>query len=302
MTSQQLAALPTGTILDRAVCISLTFSRFGITKQLPKSAYQVDADKDRTKAQKFILDAKELKAIVSLDGEISRWVRDEIALPSPMFKGGIFLVPNELVGVIEKKLAEYRAKRDLLVRAFVDGYPKMIEDSKKALNGQFNPLDYPAVGAIGNEFSMEWMYVGFGVPGQLESVSREIFEREQKKAEERVADATDQIIATLRFSLKQLIDHTVERLTPDADGKQKKYSYTLVENLNDFLATVKQRNITGDVQLDELADKAKEIMNGVDVKTLRDNASVRSYVLKGMETLKSSMDALVTTKTRFVRE
>lgn len=302
MTPQEIAALPSGTIMDRAVCISLTFNRFGITKQLPKSAYQVDADKDRTKAQKYILDAKELKALVSLDNEISHWVRDDIALPSPMFKNGIYLVPMELVGLIEKKLAEYKAKRDLLVRAFVNAYPQMIEDSKKALNGQFNPLDYPPADAIASYFGMTWQYIGYGVPGQLESVNKEIYSREQQKAEARVADATEQIIATLRLSLKGLVDHMVERLSPDADGKPKVFKSSLVGNMTEFLATAKQRNITGDVEFDKLADQAASIMNGVDIKTLKDNKSVRDYVLKGMETIKGQMDLLVTTKTRFVRE
>lgn len=302
MTPQQIAALPSGTVMDKAVCISLTFNRFGITKQLPQSAYQVDADKSMTKAQKYILDAKELKDLVSLDGEIRSWLANDIALPSPMFKNGIYLVPMELVGVIEKKLAEYRAKRDLLVRAFVAAYPTMIEKAKVALNGQFNALDYPPAEAIGTYFAMEWQYIGYGVPGQLEAVSKEIFDREQKKAEQRVQDATQQIIDTLRLSMKQLIDHMVERLTPDADGKPKQFKYTLVDNMTEFLATVKARNITGDGQLDDLADKAAEIMNGVDVKTLRDNKNVRDYVLKGMETLKATMDTMITTKTRFVRE
>ena len=85
----------------------------------------------------------------------------------------------------------------------------------------------------------------------------------------------------------------VEVLTPGEDGKPKRFHATTVTKLNEFLENFSIRNVTDDKVLASIVDSAQKLLNGVDVKDLRENEAVRDGVHKSFGLVKQCLDSLV---------
>jgi hypothetical protein len=85
----------------------------------------------------------------------------------------------------------------------------------------------------------------------------------------------------------------VDRLSGSEDGKPKRFNSSVLENVSAFLECVDGRNITNDTQLKALADRAKQIVKGIDPELLRNDGNAREYVAKGFEAIKGKLDGLM---------
>jgi hypothetical protein len=93
--------------------------------------------------------------------------------------------------------------------------------------------------------------------------------------------------------MRDLVNHLVEVLTPDDDGKPRKFHATTVSKLTDFLENFAIRNVTDDKVLASIVDSAKSLLSGVDVKDLRGNEAIRDNVQKSFAMVKECLDGLV---------
>jgi Flp pilus assembly CpaF family ATPase len=86
----------------------------------------------------------------------------------------------------------------------------------------------------------------------------------------------------------------VERLTPEAGGKQKVFRDTVVTNFNDFFETFNARNMLNDAELEAMVTQAKEVLSGVkDMKSLRDDAKLREGLVAKFAEVNTVMDTLI---------
>lgn len=251
-------------------------------------------DKSLLHLTKDILDSEELRAIQRLDGLVRDYL-SRLGLPSPL-KNGCYLIPIDLIETVEAKLGDLFAQRDTLVQTFLTAYPEKCAQAASRLGPLFDPRDYPSIETLQEGFEVSTQYLTFGVPGTLQSISKSLLEREEEKAKQRIAAIEDEIVQVLRLSLKELVDHMVDRLQPGADGKPKVFRNTLMTNMQEFLETFKARNLTNDQDLEALVDQAKGILAGVDATTLRTNDATRSHVQAQLTQIKHSLDGLVVAK------
>lgn len=285
---------PQQSLFDRAIILSLTMSCLGTRRKVSTTSIETDADKALLHVSKDILDSPELAAIHHLDGSIRKYLKTQ-GLPSPL-KHGCYLLPIDLIDAIEKRLGELFAERETAVGAFMTAYPAKIEDVQRRLGALFDSTDYPPIDEIRAAFDASFQYLTFGTPTALQGVSRTLYEREKDKAVQRIAAVEDEITQVLRFSLKELVDHMVDRLQPTSDGKPKVFRNTLISNLDEFLDTFKARNLTNDQDLEALTQQARTILAGADAETLRSSADTRTHVHQQMATVKQALDALIITK------
>ncbi len=287
-------------IFDKAFCLSVTFSRFGIDRKVPTSAVTVDANKKRIKVTKAILESKTLEEIRTFDGKVATYLRNRTVPASTMLRDGVYLIAVEAVDDVDEALIQFGKDRSVLVSKFLTEYTALIEQSKKDLNGLFNEADYPSAAAMESKFGIDVKYLTFGVPEALADVAPEIFKREKSAAQQRIRDQVEEIVLLMRASFKQLVDHMIDRLTPGEDGKPKVFHDSMVKNFGQYLETFKSRNIADDVELSSLVTQAQAIMAGVDTKVLKSQKDVREYGAKSMTTIKASLDTLVTDKGRTI--
>lgn len=285
---------PTPEVLlsERALCLALSLSKPGNHRKLSASLVEVDADKELISAQKKLLSSEHLKTIEHYDGEIRRFLYNT-CLPS-LFKEGIYLVPIVLIEEVDAKLTAFDAKRRQLVSAFLEVYPALIEDAKTHLRAAFNEKDYPPVERVERAFRMDWRFVAFSVPGTLQTVSQELFRKEQEKAANAWTETLEEVRTLLRTHLAELVQHMVERLSGTGkDGKPKVFKNTLVTNMTAFLNAFDARNLTDDKELADIVTQAKELLNGVDAQTLRTSQALRTSLRDGFCTLQGTLDTLV---------
>ncbi len=235
-----------------------------------------------------IVDSAELKAIGRFDREIRRYLYN-ICLP---FEIGIHLLPIAALETVEERLRRFAADRTELGKAFLAAYPTLCQDAAKRLRGFYNPADYPPVDEVAREFGFSWQYVSFGVPDQLKGISQEVWEQEREKAAQRMAEASSEIQQVLRQSMADLVTHMAERLKEGPDGKPLKFKQSTVSNLVEFLSNFSFRNVTDDLELQELVGQARGLLKGVDADDLRTVGDVRIRVQQGMAEIAAQLDGM----------
>lgn len=274
----------------KTVCIKVRLSTMGNTRKVSTSQIEADADKDLLRVSKHLVDSAELKAIGRFDGEIRRFLYN-ICLP---FEVGIHLLPIAALQTVEGQLRQFAEDRKQLVTAFIVAYPSLCQDAAKRLRGLYNPADYPPVEDIAREFGFSWQYVSFGVPDQLKSISREVWEEEREKAAQRMAEASAEIQVVLRESMAKLVQHMADRLKEGPDGKPLRFKESTVSNLVEFLTNFEFRNVTDDKELQALATQARQILQGVSADDLRTTGDLRVKVQQGMADIATQLDTMLT--------
>ena len=286
-------------LAEKTVVLSVRTSIVGMQRKVSTDEIEAEADKESLNVQKILMKSKALDKLKSLRGAINREV-SKLAVPVSHFRKGTYLLPVQLVELMEKRLNELALEWDRNVGAFMAEYPQVIDEARERLNGLFNPNDYASEEAIKNNFRFDWNYSVASTPQSLQGISKSLFEREQQRAAQQWRDAEYEIRSALREGFAGLVDHFVERLTPDNDGKKKRFHTSFVDGFRDFLDTFNGRNLTDDVQLNNLVVKAQKLMEGVDVDLLRKDDGLRDRVLDSFENLKASSDGLVVKKSRAI--
>jgi len=299
-----MSTIPTtATVMEQSVAFVLAFSRPGVKRVVRKSqvseksegtdnAVVVDADKSMINVGKEIIDSPQLRAIISRDGAVRQWVKAR-SLPSPLFKSGTTIVPTVLVEAVYEYLEKSKADRDADIATFLEAYPGLVEEAKTKLGPLFDARQYPAATALKGAFEMRWNIIEFGTPGKLKTISKALYDKERAKAEAEWADATSQIRNALRVAMAELVEHMIEKLSSDNDGKAKTFRDSMVKNLTEFSDLFNARNLTGDSELAALVEKAQKVMSGVDAKSLRTDADIKQRVADGFAEIKANLDTMV---------
>ena len=291
---EQPVAKPVSNIFDKAVVLVLEVNGIGNRRKVSTSQIEVEADKNMIGVTKRLFESEEYDAIKQKEGEIRRFIYSR-ALPS-YFRNGTYLVPNKLIVAIDEKLIEFKNEREQLIAAFIEKYDAMVKEAKSRLRELYNPADYQSSDVVRAQFAMDWQYVSFGVPGNLEGLNAEMFAREKSKAEAKWAEATEAVQDVLRANMKELVDHLLDRLSGGEDGAAKTFKNSTIDAFNDFLSTFEARNITDDAQLQELVSKAKSMLDGVDAKELRASKIARKTVTQSFAEIKQSLDKMIVDK------
>jgi hypothetical protein len=287
-------------LADKVQLVLIQFGKFGNSKKIDSERVNTNADKKRVKASKTLLDSPELKAITTADGAMRAWINFHVL---PYHIAGVYILPNGIVTKVHKRLQEYRQERELLVDAFIEAYPQRCKDASEELGDLHNVMDYLSTEEARKEFVFSWEFLNFGVAGSLKVVDSEIYNEAVSKAESNLKSAAEEITKVRRATLLALVSHLQDILTPGPDGKRKKLYDTTVTKLTDFLSMFKLTDVTGDSELETLANTASNLMQGLSVDALKSDDALRDSIKLGMEKISLELSGMVETKvTRKIRD
>ncbi len=122
----------------------------------------------------------------------------------------------------------------------------------------------------------------------------EVRDRETARLQQQISQVADDCRQALRSGLAELVGHLVERLTPDSSGKTKRLNATAVENLREFLATVSDRDITGDAEIRALGEKAKAVLGDAKADDLRGSGELSANIRAGLADVATAAEKLIT--------
>jgi hypothetical protein len=215
------------------------------------------------------------------------------SLPAPLRNARF--IPLGFVAEVDTMLAKHAEERQKLVDDWCASseYQDAIERAKGELGEHFDPKDYPPIEFVKKSFSFSWNWVQLGVSNLLEEVSRDIFVREQQKAQEQWKDVTDDIKVPLRTNFNDLVNSLIEKLQPTADGKRKAFRTNSMNALHDFLNSFDVKNITDDSELKGVIDKVRQLTSGVDPELLKSDDVARENLSKNSTEVKSILATMV---------
>lgn len=278
-------------LLDNAVLLRLKFSRYGTSRKVATSQVEVNTDKRLLRVSKQILDSPEADAIGKIDRQIKGWVETQ-CLPATI-DDGLWFVPLANVESVNVRLKEMDEERRTSIELLCAALPAIEERDRTQLKDLYSSTDYPSAEALRRAFGLEWYFLALTAPRSLESVSEEMYMESKLRMEQNIATATESVQAILREQFKKLVDHMVERLTPEADGKKRIFRDSLTANFKEFLAKFSTMNITEDAELAKLVLEARNLMDGVEPDALRDLDDLRNTVLAGFDKIQCLTDELI---------
>ena len=263
-----------------------------------EGAGKIEPDKAYLRASKKLFISPEYQAIESYDGETRKWFED-VALPS-YFAPGIYQVALHNVRKATDYLDERIAGRKPLVEAFMQKYDGYIDEAREAVGPElFNPKDYYTHDEARGYFRMGYRLIEIGTPGSLQSIDRELFEKERGKIVGWWQDMKQGAETMLVGKMKEVVDHALDRLAGGPGGKPQIFRDTMTEKITHFLETFDDLNaITNSNELKALKQTMQAAMEGVDAQELRDSKRTRKEVVETFERIQAQLETMMVPKGR----
>lgn len=277
--------------------IKIQRTRLGNSRKVSAAQVEVDTDKSLLRVSKRLFDCPEYKAISNFDADISRYL-ESVCLP---FEKGIHLCPLPLVEEVYARLKIFAEKRRELVESFLAIYPAVCAQAPDRYRALHDPGDFPPMEQVRAAFSFSWRCLSFGVPEKIREVAPEVWEEERKKVVQLMTDAATEAQQVMRAAMAELVQHLADRLQTTEDGKPVRLHKTAISKLLEFLDTFDFRNVTDDAELKRLADEARALVEGVNIKDLKTTAQLRERVRTGMQEIASQLDSMLVHKGRKIR-
>jgi hypothetical protein len=319
------------TILQRSMCLTLSCHYLGNSRKVEldplelrqRSAPPVtdldgevllDAPPDDDEAartlrtdqlllSKKLVDPAVLRAPMRVIGRAKSYLRGRAISAHRVFGTRTYLVPSALTLEVDEALEALRRDLAAAVEPVAVRWTEIVAEQAVTLGPLFRAADYKTADEVRAAFGIDWDYVRFDAPENLETVSRALFESSRDRWDRRFSAAYDEVRLVLRETLRQLVAEIARKLEPREDGRPPIIRPTLLAPLVDFLGTFDARNIADDGELAAVAERIRGLMQGVSLDALRgdDGQAFREAVRGSMQGVTEQLDGLVATGRRAFR-
>jgi hypothetical protein len=278
----------------------LSFTWLGVRKSLTveqknQAADSFGAEGKFLSAGKKLLDTSHpaFKAVTAIKGRcLSYWRAVSLPYPEP----GIRLIRQQGINEFDHQMAAFREELREAVDELDRRYTELRSAARRRLGDLFDASDYP-VSLIGL-FGIEHEYPSVEPPSYLRQLNPELYEQECQRMQARFDEAVQLAEAAFTEELAKLVEHLSERLNGESDGKAKVFRDTAVTNLTEFFERFRSLNVRSNEQLDDLVQRAQNVLHGVEPQQLRDNSSLRQRLVTQLASVQSSLDGLMVNRPR----
>ncbi|KZL17669.1 hypothetical protein PsAD2_03005 [Pseudovibrio axinellae] len=287
------------TLASRAMLISLSISNWSGRKLDRKVTEEVNTSRgaasDAGRYNKQLLPKEALDAIHKKAGAI----RNEFyARTLPWMDDGQRIMAANAFLAHSQWFANQRTGYDKLVEDFLKEYPDFVEQAKLNLKDMFNATDYPPVDVLRQKFGIEITVLN--VPNSEDfrvSISEAQADQIRTQIEAKVTEASQNAVKDVYRRITESLTRMVERLNNYKPGNrveraQGVFRNSLVENIRDLIEVMPALNITGDPELDRLAERLKDVTI-YDANVLKTNANKRKDTAQEAQAILDSMSAFV---------
>lgn len=282
---------------EKAAQLSIRFRKLGTSRKVKNLApVEVDADKDWLSMSKKILQSDNLKAVNTLYTKIRAFLNSR-CLPSTSYRESSWLIPYLTIPEVNSYILNARnTELPPLVDIIVAEYDELIATATAALRVLNTPAQFPPKDTVRQSFGIDFKFVEEHTPGKLKELYPDIFNAEVQKDVGAVESLVDNMQQALILEFAKLIDHAVDRLSPDAEGNKKAFYKSTISNIEEFLAVFQNKNIFNNTQLAELTSKTEALLNDVDPELLKKDIDLRDIVKAKFEEIKAPLDAMMVDK------
>jgi len=205
-------------------------------------------------------------------------------------------VPIAAVQIVDAELQKIQQEILEEAAALAGRYADAVERQRALVGPMFDPQCYVTPSDVAQAFGIDWSYVSFQAPDQLETVDRALFEAARSKHDAKMAECYEEVRLVLRETLRQIVGDIARKLENDPEtGERRVFKGTVLTDLREYLETFSFRNIADDNELASVVEALRAATDGIDVKTLRDMDSVRLSVAQIAADATVALDELVVT-------
>jgi len=280
--------------------IRVVFTWLGTRKALSadqktEAAHTFGADQAAITASKRLLDPKHpaLATVTRLKGRVTKYWKGH-SLPFP--EAGIRLIRHDQINAFDSVLGDFRSELNDAVEDLEQHYYDMRDAARLRLGSLYNASDYPStlVGAFGIEHS----FPAIEAPNYLRELNPQVYEQECQRVHAQFSEAVSLAEEMFLEQLTGLVDHLVDRMSGADDGRPKTFRDSAVDNINEFFDRFRQLSIGGNEELEQLVDRARSVVQGIEPQQLRNNQSLRQHVATQMSGVQASLDGLLIDRPR----
>ena len=282
-------------LLQKATLFSLTLHNWG-NRRMVRSG-ELASVKGAVRATKQLVVCQELQDITDYQNSVKHWT-EAYCRPSYIVEG-VYWMDKSVTELVNDTLKAANDKvKDELLPKFLAVYEQCKLDMRKPIeDGGLGELwhaeDYPSADQLRIKFGIDHSFVSFGVPDGLpEKVHAEATAKMRKNIEE----AEVKMITGFRMEFGKLVEHLVDRITPDANGKQKVFHDSMLEGFSAFFESFKHCNFANDRDLAKQVELCESVLSGVTPNELRKSKDVAKQIAKQFGEVKTTVTKLISEK------
>lgn len=273
-------SIPEVSLASRAMLCSLSICQWSARKHDPEASEEIaarhGAQSNAGRYNKVLLPPQALADVKRIAGEARR---EHYFMTLPWDDAGYRVLPAAAYLDHTAKLREYSQQFAAAADTFADTFEQLVRDSRVRLGGLFRPEDYPSASEIREKFSFETKVMPLPEANDFRvSLGEEETKRIQRQITATVEASLTVASRELWQRLYEAVSHMSERLSAykvSDDGVEHPFRDTVVTNLGRLVEVLPKLNVTGDPELERMAEQVRRSLL-VDPKELRKSEASRS--------------------------
>ncbi len=203
------------------------------------------------------------------------WVAD----PQAERQRGPRLLPCALFDRYLETLGERRAAATQALQAFVASYPGDAARARQNLGDLARADDYPDVAEIPRLFRVGFSFEPIPAGAQFHGLPDVTVHRLTANLERKQAAMAEVARTAMWSEVRERVEHVVTRLG-DPEGR---FRVSTIDAVRELVDLVPAWNLVGDERADEVVEDLRRMLDGVDVKRIRDAGIERTAVVEGAQ-------------------
>lgn len=189
-------------------------------------------------------------------------------------RSGARMLPNTLFFEYTQMMAEHKASMLTSVAAFEVEYPTLMHRAQQKLGSSFDPTEYPLPCEIRSHFDLAFDFMPIPAGSSFKGLPQQQLDALARKLNESTLQMAENAMQDMWTKLYTAVSKMAERLS----DPEKKFHYTLVDNIREAVQYVGHLNVLDDKRVEEVRTLVQQHLCNETVEVLRDNLSVRSKV------------------------
>jgi hypothetical protein len=276
-------------IQTSAMLVELNISSWTARKLDRRVSDEVDAtNATRARAGNYnknlLAGTQVLDSIIKYAAQARAWHNRQTI---PWSDNGLRLLPMPLFLDYKAQLNTLEQNYNKLVDNFIEAYPNLVSAAAFNLGDLFNRDEYPDAEVVRRKFGFAYYFTPVPMAGDFrvdtsEAALQELKEHYESQYNSRLENAMQDVWQRMFDCLTHMKDRLTDEVVA-GDVKKKIFRDSLIENAMELINIMPALNLTNDPKLTQATQDLKRALLGVDVKTLRDNGTVREDVRMQVE-------------------
>ena len=276
-------------IQTSAMLVELNISSWTARKLDRRVSDEVDATKaTRARAGNYnknlLAGTQVLDSIIKYAAQARAWHNRQTI---PWSDNGLRLLPMPLFLDYKAQLNTLEQNYNKLVDNFIEAYPNLVSAAAFNLGDLFDRDEYPDSEVVRRKFGFAYYFTPVPMAGDFrvdtsEAALQELKEHYENQYNSRLENAMQDVWQRMFDCLTHMKDRLTDEVVA-GDVKKKIFRDSLIENAMELINIMPALNLTNDPKLTQATQDLKQALLGVDVKTLRDNGTVRQDVRMQVE-------------------